>query len=134
MSKVNGKSFFGRSGKYYALVGSVILLIAVTHFVLQMSFIQDENLRSVETAVETPAAVETPSESAPAVRQIIEIQPQQVEVVKVPEYVKTVAPRREKETVPVKIPERKKVVRESKPERDARAARLRRAERLLTGV
>jgi hypothetical protein len=108
------------------------MTIAVTHFALQMNFIQKENLQSVETAVGIEKNFETEVEKNSPAKQIIEIAPEQVEVKKVevitlPEYVKP-APRQRKETVPAPKPVKKKEVRET------RAERLRRAERILTGV
>lgn len=138
MNKTNGKSsLFGKSGKYYVLVGSLILIIAIVHFAMQISFIQKEtNLQSVETAVEKN------TEIAPPFKQVIQIEPEQfevkkIEVITIPETVKP-APRREKEIVPaktpIKTPSKKKSLPETKPDRETRAERLRRAERILTGV
>ncbi len=126
------KSIFKKSGKYYVIIGLFIMTIAVTHFALQMNFIQKENLQSVETAVGIEKNFETEVEKNSPAKQIIEIAPEQVEVKKVevitlPEYVKP-APRQRKETVPAPKPVKKKEVRET------RAERLRRAERILTGV
>ncbi|MEO6589303.1 MAG: hypothetical protein ABIP06_08365 [Pyrinomonadaceae bacterium] len=138
MNKTNGRKLFGKSGKYYALVGSFILLIAVTHFVMQLSFIQKENLRSVETAVEVDKVIEPKVDNAVTTKQIIEIAPELVEVKKVeviiiPEVVKA-APRQSREIVPaVKISTRKKSVRQPNQSDQSRDERLRRAERLLTG-
>lgn len=138
MSNRNGKTFFGKSGKYYAIVGSVILLIAVTHFVMQLSFIQKENLRSVETAVEVDKVIEPKMENAVTTKQVIEIAPElvevkKVEVITIPEVVKA-APRQSREIVPsVKTSNRKKAVRETNRYDESRDERLRRAERLLTG-
>lgn len=127
-----------KSGKYYAIVGLFILAIAVGHFTMQITFIQKETLRSDETAVEADKVIEPKVENALPARQVIEIEPEQVEVkkievIKIPEVVKT-APRRQKENVPVKNPNSKKAVRKVESDRESRAERMRRAERLLTGM
>lgn len=126
------KFLFKKSGKYYALIGLFIMTIAIAHFSLQMNFIQKENLESVETAVGKEKNFKTEVEKNSPDKQLIEIAPEQyevkkVEVITIPEIVKP-APRQRKETVPVPKPVRKKEVRET------RAERLRRAERILTGV
>lgn len=127
MKKTSGKLAFLRriSIKHYTIIGAVILAITVMHFVLQISFIQKENLRAVETA---PEIVQPPEQAV----QVIEINPKEyevrkVEIITIPEVVQPVAPR-QTEAAPVRIPSRKKPVRES------RAERLRRAERILTGA
>lgn len=138
MNKITGKSsvFKKISKKHYTTTGGIILAIGIMHFVLQISFIQNKNLQSVESAVENKVEIVPPAE------QIITIEPEQVEVKKIkiitipevvkseavkPEIVKT-APRRQKEAAPVPKAVKKKEVRET------RAERLRRAERILTGV
>jgi outer membrane biosynthesis protein TonB len=133
MKNTSGKkSLFKKSGKYYVMIGLFIMTIAVAHFALQMIFIQKENLQAVETAVEVEKNIEPNIEKNSPVKQVVEIEPEQVEVKKVevitiPEYVKP-APRQQKEAVHAPKPVRKKEVRET------RAERLRRAERILTGV
>lgn len=130
--KIERTNIFKKSKKYYAMIGMFIMTIAVVHFALQMIFIQKENLETVKSAVEIENNFETAVEIKSPAKQIIEIEPEQVEVNKVevitiPEFVKP-APRQRKETVPATKPVKKKEVRET------RAERLRRAERLLTGV
>ena len=126
-----------KSRKYYVIVGLFIMAIAVVHFTMQITFIKEETLRSGETAVESDKVIEPIVENALPAKQVIEIEPEQVEVKKIevitiPEVVKA-ASRRQQEIIPVKTPNKKKVVREGKAERESRAERLRRAERLLTG-
>jgi len=130
----NGKSSsFKKSTKYYATIGAGILGIAFLHFGLQMTYIQKENLRSFEAAVETNK-VEIPQlEENISAEQSVEIKPEQfaikeIEVIKNREITKTV-PRRQIETV---IPE-KRVVRK-KEATETRTERLRRAEKILTGI
>lgn len=122
-----------KSTKYYATIGAGILGIAFLHFGLQMTYIQRENLRSYEAAVETNK-VEVPQieENIPA-EQTVEIKPEQfaikeIEVIRNPEVTKTV-PRRQIEPV---VPE-KRIVRK-KEATETRTERLRRAERILTGI
>ena len=124
----------GKSRKYYALIGLFILTIAVVHFAMQLTFIQKENLRSVETAVETTQEVDT----APPVKQYIEIEPEQyevkkIEIITIPEKVKP-APRVQKESAAPAAPAPVRKIARKKDSGETRAERLRRAERLLTGV
>lgn len=138
MSNTKGKTFFGKSGKYYALVGSVILLIAVGHFFMQMIFIQKETLRSVETEIKADKVIEPKMENVVMTKQIIEIAPEvveikKVEVITIPEIVKA-APRQSREIVPaIKASNRKKSIRQMNQNDVSFNERLRRAERLLTG-
>lgn len=122
-----------KSTKYYATIGAGILGIAFVHFGLQMTYIQKENLRSYESAVETNK-IEVPQveENIPA-EQTVEIKPEQfaikeIEVIKNPEITKTV-PRRQAEPV---APE-KRVVKQ-KEATETRTERIRRAEKILTGI
>lgn len=126
------KSLLKKSGKYYVLLGLFIMTIAVVHFALQINFIQKEKLESIETAVEVEKNIEPEIETDAPENQVIGIQPEQyevkkVEVIALPEYVKP-EHRLQKETAPAKPVRKKKEIPET------RAARLRRAERILTGV
>lgn len=132
----NKTSFvLGKSKKYYMVIGAVILGIAVVHFGMQMFFIQKETLRSFESAIETDnvpfSDVETVEATSP-VEQTLEISPEhlsekKVAVITVPEL--KIVERRKKEFV---TPE-PKIIRK-KEVRETRADRLRRAERILTGI
>lgn len=132
----NKTSFvLGKSKKYYLIIGAVILGIAVVHFGMQMVFIQKETLRSFESAIITDdvpfSDVETVEANSP-VEQTLEISPEhlsekKVELITVPEI--RITERRRKEIV---TPE-PKIVRK-KEVRETRADRLRRAERILTGI
>ena len=107
-----------KSRKYYAIVGLFILAIAVVHFTMQITFIKEETQRSVETAIESDKVIEPHNRKRFPAKQVIEIEPEQVEVKKIevitiPEVVKS-TPRRQQEIIPVKTPNNKKVVRESK--------------------
>ena len=113
------------------MIGGVILAIGIVHFSLQIFFIQKENLQAVETAVSENEPEITPAPE----KRVITIEPEQFEVKKikiitVPEIVRT-PPVRQKEFVRMPKPVRKKDFKEI---RESRAARLRRAERILTGV
>lgn len=120
------------SSKYYVLIGLFIMTIAVTHFALQINFIQKEKLETIETAVEVERNIQP--EIKTLAKPVIEIEPEQyevkkVEVITIPEFVKP-APRRQKEAAPAPV----KSVRKKKEIHETRAERLRRAERILTGV
>lgn len=120
------------SNKRQMLILAGILAVAIVHSVVQLSFIQSEYLRSAELTAQVEGVkfeeltVETKQPGA----QIIDVKPEEykvrkVKVVTIPEYVQPVA-RRQAET---RAPQtKKKVVRET------RTARLRRAEKILTGV
>lgn len=131
MNTTKGRSMLKKSGKYYVIVGFFILTIAVAHFVFQIFFIKKENLRAVETAAETAPAIAP----RPAASQIIEIAPDEFEVKKIEVITlaeaASAAPRRKKEAPPARKPQTQ---RGKTPPRESRAARLRRAERILTGV
>ena len=110
-----------------ALLG--ILVVALVHSAGQLYFIQDEKLRSAEVAAQKKQANpprELTVESEEAQPQADEVKPEEFETQKV-EAVREAKPvlRRSAE---IDSPVRKKVVRET------REARLRRAERILTGV
>jgi hypothetical protein len=122
------------------------LAIGISHFALQIFFIQKENLQAVETAIENQVEIEAENiienkienkaEIAPPAERIIRIEPEifevkKIKVITIPEIVKSV-PRRQMKIIPareiVKKPVRKKEIPET------RAVRLRRAERILTGI
>jgi len=124
------------SGKRYKIIFGGILAITIVHFVMQISFIQSEieSLRSADLTAQTEDLKRT--ESAVEIKrpdaQIIDIKPEEYEVrkVKIITIPENAAPkmRRQAETVPLPTQVKKKAVRET------RAARLRRAEKILTGV
>lgn len=129
------------AGKHYLIVGAAILIITVTHFVLQVSFIQTEILQAVENSVKnikiSKPGVDDEEEVYNAQGNGETYQPEKViepktEKVNEPARPKTVPPvvRRQADAAPqpARVLPRKKVNRES------RAARLRRAEKILTGV
>jgi hypothetical protein len=99
----------------------------VIHFVLQLSFIQTENLQVIETSVKNIKPVEQTVNTKEEEFEVKEYKAKKINNITAPKTVKPVV-RRQPETAPPRIPPEKKVNRES------RAARLRRAEKLLTGV
>lgn len=107
-----------------ALLG--ILVVALVHSAGQLYFIQDEKLRSAEVAAQKNPPRELTVESEEIEPQAVEVKSEEFETQKI-ESVREAKPvlRRSAETDP---PVRKKVVRET------RETRLRRAERILTGV
>lgn len=130
----NKKSFVSGSSKsYYLIIGTIILGIAFLHFGMQINFIQKETLRSFQAAIETEKVpIEDDVEPALPVEQALEISPEhlsekKVEVTTVPE-IKAVPIRKKEIILPEPKVERKKEVRET------RAERLRRAEKILTGI
>ena len=130
---INKKSFLKKIyGKRYKIIIAGILAIAVVHFAVQLSFIRSENSRSDELTaqIEGLKSEVPPVEVKQPDSRIIDIKPEEyevrkVKVVTIPEYVQP-APRRQVEIVQ---PQPKK-----KPARETKAERLRRAERILTGI
>jgi hypothetical protein len=133
MNEAANKSFLKKlSDKRNILIFSGILAVAIVHSVVQLSFIQSETLRSAELTAQIDSLKfeESAVETKQSESQIVEIKPEEykvrkVKVITIPEYVQPVA-RRQVETVAP--PTKKKVVRETK------TARLRRAEKILTGI
>ena len=115
-------------------MGAAILVITVTHFVLQLSFIQTKNFQVTEDL----QVVETPVENVKLDKQTVdnkeeefiakEYKAKRIKDITAPKTVKPVV-RRQPETVP---PPR--ILPGKKANRESRAARLRRAEKILTGV
>jgi len=120
--------------KHYIIVGVAILVITVTHFVLQLSFIQTKNLQITENL----QVIETSVENVKLDKQIVdnkeeefvakEYKAKKIKDITAPKTVKPVV-RRQPETAP---PPR--ILPGEKVNRESRAARLRRAEKILTGV
>lgn len=120
--------------KHYIIVGAAILVITVTHFVLQLSFIQTKNLQVTEDL----QVIETPIENVKLDKQTVdnkeeefvakEYKVKKTKEITAPKTVKPIVRRQPETAPPLRILSGKKVNRES------RAARLRRAEKILTGV
>ena len=111
--------------KLYIKAGAVIFAIIILHFVSQFIFIQNEKLES-----EITSAVTEPEQSVESIKSAeikTEAKTKNVEIVKAPvPAAPTVQP--EPKIAPSRTILKKKETRES------RAERLRRAERILTGV
>lgn len=107
-----------------------ILFVAIVHSAGQMFFIQDEHLRSAEFAaqIENARSEELAVEIKQPDSQTIDIKPENYETRKVAAIPENAKPDSRRPVETVSPPAKKKVVRETKE------ARLRRAERMLTGV
>ena len=114
---------------HYTIAGAAIFAIIVVHFVLQFTFIQSENFRSALTSIPPEPIKEKSVEINPINDEIKAInEPLKLDIVTIP---KTAAPT-------VRSPQRKiltpqTIVKKKEP-RESRAERLRRAEKILTGV
>lgn len=151
MNKTSSESFFKKlSGKRQMFILVGILAVATVHFVVQMSFIQSENLRSAEEMAaeveivdfeDAPmASEETAMALKPSEQPVVEAKTEsfaprkakseaisEKAAEKISEKISLPA-RRRLEIAPPVVQPKKKVVRET------RAARLRRAEKILTGI
>jgi hypothetical protein len=140
MSRTNSPaSFPGKmSRKKYAVIISIILAIVVGHFLVQISFIESENKRIVDTLVRTPVIEQQSPIPAQNEPRAVEFKDERVDSVAPEQPLHT-----QKNNHTVKILNRE-AARHSqsapaqkslnKPlKRDARTERLRRAEKLLTG-
>lgn len=107
-----------------------ILAVAIVHSAGQVFFIQDENLKSAEIAaqIEDAKSEEIAVEIKQPDSQVIDIKPETYETRKVAANPEDAKPESRRRIETVSPPAKKKVVRETKE------ARLRRAERILTGV
>ena len=143
------------SKRRYVVLGTIISAVAIVHFVLQMSFIQSENQRVIESVGKIEPVVEQIAETKPR-EQIVELTSGKNEIIKpdivMPDknavlqkdiFLQKIAVsqksvysesrrqpaevRRQSVTETVHKPVKKKIVRE------VESARLRRAEQLLTG-
>ena len=121
--------------KHYILLGAAILAITVTHFVLQLSFIQTkklqitEDLQVVETPVENIENVERTFANKEQSFAAKEYKTKKIKEITAPKIVKPVARRQ-----PEPEPPTPRVLPKKKVNPETRAARLRRAEKILTGV
>ena len=121
--------------KHYIVLGAAILVITVTHFVLQLSFIQTKNLQVTEDlqVVETSVENVEPGEQTVVNKEqrfdAKEYKTKKTKNTFAPKTVKAIVQRQpEREPPTPRILPKKRVFGES------RAARLRRAEKILTGV
>ena len=111
--------------KLYIKAGAAIFAIIILHFVSQFIFIQNEKLESEITSAATE--IEQSSESIKSTEIKTEDKTKTSEIVKAPV---PAAPIVQPET---KIAPSRTVIKKKEP-RESRAERLRRAERILTGV
>ena len=126
------------SNKRNILIFAGILAVAVVHSAVQLSFIQSENSRELTDDIENAVSEDLTVETKQTEARVIDIVPEEfkvrkIKVITIPENVRPVAASRRAETITpptVNLPptSKKKVVRET------RTARLRRAEKILTGV
>ena len=146
MSEPINQTFIQKlTGKRRILIFAGILAVAVVHTAMQLSFIQGEKLRSVELTASAPAAPieevklpEFPSETKQdEAAAIVEIKPEEYEVRKVkvitiPERVQQqpVIRRQQQQVVETVQP----TVKRRSVRTETKADRLRRAEKILTGV
>jgi anti-sigma-K factor RskA len=142
MRKAINTSFLKKvSGKRYMVILAGILAVAALHFAAQISFIQNENPRSAELIAliedlksDEKLAVEIKQPDT----QTIVVKPEEYEVRKVkvitiPENEQPVS-RRQVEAIPPATAVAPSTQPKKKAVRDTRGARLRRAERILTGI
>lgn len=151
MNKTKKTALLGKSGKFYALGIAVILIIALAHFAGQMFFIQNENLRALgsHADVEAPPLIENGRSDVPApTAEKSANRPDEISEKLPPAAPQTNASAKLRRTSAGRLPAAAKPqirqseeivpVRETisrkKTTRETRADRLRRAERLLTGV
>jgi hypothetical protein len=108
-----------------------ILAIAILHFAFQFSFIRSENSEN-SRAAEFPVKIEQP------LPQVVEIKPAEIEAKKQFETKKITSVKPPKSVVPIRQQRTEaapsKPLLKKKVPVESRAARLRRAERILTGV
>lgn len=142
MNKTNSQASFTKkvSKKKNVIIILVILAIMVGHFLTQMSFIEGENKRIVESLAKTEPMIEP---NIPAQPQIDEDKPQELQVERTdvllspkplessrntqPVKIAQKESSRQSQTAPIQNPLKKEV------KRDPKAERLRHAEKILTG-
>lgn len=132
MKSKENLSFKGLLKRRSELAFVAILVLAALHFAFQFSFIRSENIENSQVD-EIPAVVnETPDKIEQVQEQAIETEPAKLKTKKLddakPPKPVAVIKQRRIEIAPSKPLPKKKIAVES------RAARLRRAERILTGV
>jgi hypothetical protein len=101
---------------------AAILVVGILHFAFQISFIQTEKRQ----VAEAPAKIE-PARAQPAESKPVEFEATKADIV-LPEKTAPQTRQRQPETAPAKMQLKKKEAIEP------RAARLRRAEKILTGI
>lgn len=133
---IEKKPFFRRfSKKHHLLIGAGILAVMIIHFSIQTAFIQSEKLRSVESAMQSENVnfnkIVVEETFVPAIE--IEDEDFEMETVNDIKVTKSVQPipRRPEKDDSIPTTSKKKALRETK--KASKAARLRRAEQILTG-
>ena len=145
-----GKSVVRRKKEHFALAGLAICAIIVFHLAFQFSFIQSENVKIVEelSKNEQPEEAENFSEPIdenvvePDINDAVEMEAEQTESEKAETRIKYETEKPENivkpKTVSSRVQPRPKTAPRSvikkKDRRETRAERLRRAEKILTGV
>lgn len=122
----------------YKIAGAAVLLVLVTHFVWQFSFIQKENLRAAETDFQATLPIEKSAANEPnqlSAEIKTEVPPKPIENELIEEDEESPKPIK---IVKIEVPSVKratetKAVPKNKSARETHAERLRRAEKLLTG-
>jgi cytoskeletal protein RodZ len=108
------------------IAGAAILAVIVLHFVSQFVFFQGENPAPKIEAINQPIA-EIKSENAPVAEIKTESEAKKPEIADAPDAIPPIV-----QPEPKNAPSR--VVIKKKESRESRAERLRRAERILTGI
>jgi len=111
--------------RHYTKIGAAILAVIVLHFVSQFVFFQSEKPAPKIEAVNQPS-VEIKTENEPIAEIKIESEAIKTDVAEAPEAAQPIV-----QPEPKNAPSR--IVRK-KESRESRAERLRRAERILTGI
>ena len=115
--------------KHYSKAGAAILAIIILHFVSQFIFLQNENYESERVSAKTKDTRNNKQNSEQNVEIKTEYETRDSGIIQTPAPA-AVPPtfRRKTETAPSQT-----VIKKKEP-RESRAERLRRAERILTGV
>jgi hypothetical protein len=123
-------SFFSnRTRKRYSKAGAAILAIIILHFVSQFIFLQNENYESERVSAKNEDIRDNKQNNEQNVEIKTEYEARDSGIIQMP--VPAAVPptfRRKPETAPSQT-----VIKKKEP-RESRAERLRRAERILTGV
>lgn len=114
---------------HYTIAGAAIFAIIVVHFVLQFTFIQSENFRSALTSI-PPEPIKEKSVEIKTVNDEIKTnnEPIKLDIVTIPKTAASTFPPPQRKTLISQT-----IVKKKEP-RESRAERLRRAEKILTGV
>lgn len=117
--------------RYYIKVGAAIFVVIVLHFVSQFTFLRNENIQIEETS----AKIENKQENKQTVenKPEVEVKPDyEAKNLNIPTTPVSVAVPKISEDEPKDAPSR--AMPKKKELRESKAERLRRAEKILTGV